>query len=129
MYASDCPSFENWRLAVVAKICPLFCPKKFLVGDYQTRILTETGTKMDFRFRYRRKSTLIRQKSLTDLKKLIVGRLECRYPEGNEILSRRLHFSNGNLCEQLIFCILHVDLVGLLWSTSYARLEFQLIEA
>jgi hypothetical protein len=27
-----CPSFENWRLAVVAKICPLFCPKKFPVG-------------------------------------------------------------------------------------------------
>jgi hypothetical protein len=34
MYASVCPSFENWRLAVVAKICPLFCPKKFLVGGY-----------------------------------------------------------------------------------------------
>ena len=38
MYASVCPSFENWRLAVVAKICPLFCPKKFLVGGYYAEL-------------------------------------------------------------------------------------------
>ncbi len=44
MYASVCPSFENWRLAVVAKICPLSCPKKFLVGGYLDRAVFEQVT-------------------------------------------------------------------------------------
>ena len=70
--------------------------------------LSETGTKINFRFRYRRKWILTRQKCPTDLKKILVGRLECCYPDGNEIHSRRLHFSNGNLFEQPKCCILHL---------------------
>ena len=78
---------------------------------------------MDFRFHFRRKSTLIRQKSPTDLKKILVGRLECRYPDGNEIHSCRLHFSNGNSFEQLKFYILHIDLVGLVYILRLTRIS------
>ena len=53
----------------------------------------------------------------TDLKKNLVGRLECRYPDGNKIHSCRLHFSNGNSCT---FC----TLIWLDSYTSYARLKF-----
>ncbi len=83
---------------------------------------------MDFRFHFRRKSTLIRQKSPTDLKKILVGRLECRFPDGNEIHSRRLHQSNGNLFEHVKFYILPTFYTLIGWTLIKNALEFQLVE-
>jgi hypothetical protein len=91
---------------------------------YHTGILTETGTKINFRFRYRRKWTLTRQKSPTDLKKILVGRLECRFPDGNEIHSRRLHQSNGNLFEHVKFYILPTFYTLIGWTLMKMRLNF-----
>ena len=91
---------------------------------YHTRILTETGTKINFRFRYRRKWTLTRRKSPTDLKKILVGRLECRFPDGNEIHSCRLHQSNGNLFEHVKFYILPTFYTLIGWTLMKMRLNF-----
>ena len=90
---------------------------------YHTRILTETGTKINFRFRYRRKWTLTRRKSPTDLKPL-----ECRFPDGNEMHSCRLHQSNGNLFEHVKFYILPTFYTLIGWTLIKNALEFQLVE-
>ena len=59
---------------------------------------------MDFRYHF------VKSRPLSD-KKLDVWNVA---PDGNEIHSCQLHFSNGNLFEQLKFYILHIDFIGLI---------------
>ena len=108
----ECLKLRNFNFCFLVEQRPKAIP-------YHTRILTETGTKINFRFRYRRKWTLTRRKSPTDLKPL-----ECRFPDGNEIHSRRLHQSNGNLFEHVKFYILPTFYTLIGWTLIKMRLNF-----
>ena len=86
----------------------------FKANPYGTNILAETETEIG----------PLRYENLDENRKILVGRLECRFPDGNEIHSRRLHQSNGNLFEHVKFYILPTFYTLIGWTLIKMRLNF-----